>query len=178
MNRPPPLLFLVFLLFCTAIFAQDERKMVPITDLSQLEGRYNAIAVQDTVETTLDWISMIESRLDYRYLRDRKCQIVIQKTRRNRLSFSLWEGEKKLAASHMKGRLKDGMVNVKRTKLRIFLVVLNVITVHRATMAITENGDLVVSDAKLGGCPLIVFLPFFCAGDYPPALVFERMAKE
>ncbi len=175
MNPVYLFLFLLLLRSTTDISAQNKYKTAPLTDLSQLEGHYNVIAVHDTVYASLEWIAMMEPRLDSRYFRDKKCHITVQKTRSNRLSFSLWEGDKKLASSYMKGRLKDGKVQVRRTKVRLFTVILNTISIHHAEMALAENGDLVVSDANLGGCGLIVFFPIACASDQPHTLVFERI---
>lgn len=168
-------LLLLLLPFTNAIFAQHAPKTVPLTDLSQLEGRYNVLPMRDTIEASLEWIAMMEPHLDMRYFRDKKCHIAVQKTRQNRLVFSLWEGDKKWASSYMKGRVKDGKIHVKKTKLWLFTLLFNVIRIHHATLALSENGDLIVSDANLGGLVMVVFVPLTGASDEPRTLFFERV---
>ena len=170
-------LLLLLLPLTNAIFAQNAPKAVPLTDLSQLEGRYNVLPMRDTIEASLEWIAMMEPHLDMPYFRDKKCYIAVQKTRRSRLAFSLWEGDKKWASSHMKGRVKDGKIHVKKTKLWLFTLLFNVVRIHHATLTLSENGDLIVSDANLGGLVMIVFIPLTGASHEPRTLVFERVQK-
>lgn len=177
MNYLNYFLLLALMLLTTGVGAQDTIPTRPVTDLSQLEGRYKVIAIHDTVYATLEWICLMNPRLGAYYFRDKGCYISIQKTRSKRLSFSLWEGEKKWAASHMKGRLKDGKAYVRGTKIGFFSLLVNALWTHRAEMALSESGDLVVSNANLGGLAFLVVMPFTGATDQPKTLVFERVRE-
>lgn len=172
-----PLLFSLLWLWGTLAYAQDDRKVVQITDLTQLEGNYNLIAYQDTAYVALDWISMMDHRLNWVYFRDHKCSIRLQKTDKNKLTFTLWEAEKKLATSRMKARIIDGKVHITKTKFRLFTLILNVVNSHQADIALTENGDILVLDAQMGGCGLIVFFPIACAGDKAKDLLYKRVSE-
>lgn len=177
MNYLNAFFFWAFMLFATTAGAQDTIPTRPVTDLAQLEGRYKVIAIHDTVYATLEWICLMNPRLGAYYFRDKACYISIQKTRGKRLSFTLWEGEKKWADSRMKSRLKHGKAYVKRTKIGFFSLLVNALWIHRAEMALSENGDLVVSNAKLGGIAFLVIMPFTGATDQPKTLVFERVRE-
>jgi hypothetical protein len=94
----PVYLFLFLFLLCstTDISAQNKYKTAPLTDLSQLEGHYNVIAVHDTVYASLEWIALMEPRLDSRYFRDKKCHIAVQKNAQQPAFFFALGGRQKI----------------------------------------------------------------------------------
>lgn len=175
MKAIPLISYCLALFFTATLSAQALHPTVPITQLSKLEGRYNITPKGDSNQTALDWICMMEHRLAWSYYHEHHCYIQVTKTKQNRLVFSLWDGDKIVAKSYLRANIHNGKVRAKRTKIRIFTVVLNVVNSHHASLALTPDGDLLVLEANLGGCGLLVFFPMMCAGERLENLLFERL---